>query len=179
METSEIRQKFDDALRSFYADEELLIKYKVSERALTHKLAEHLQKLFSNYNVDCEYNRVGNSDRKRLDLLMGNDPNCPGDCDQCTNNRCVIFPDIIVHHRGTDDNLLVIEAKTVWGKRSQERDFTKLEKLTASKEYHYQLGIAFHFAKTYAEALKNVIEYPIYPVPGHGRPCSPVPRGKK
>jgi hypothetical protein len=160
MHEREIRRRFDRALRSFYAKEALLIEYRVSERALTHKLAEHLQKLFPRHDVDCDYNKVGNGDPKRLDVLMWGSPDCPHDCDRCQNNKCVIFPDIIVHRRGKEDNLLAIEAKTAWGRQSQVRDFTKLAKLTASEEYHYQLGIAFRFAETYAETLKTVIEYP-------------------
>ena len=179
MHKLELRRRFDRALRSFYTKEALLIKYHVSERALTHKLAEHLQKLFPRHDVDCEYNKVGDGDPKRLDFLMGNDPDCPHDCDRCRNNKCVIFPDIIVHHRGKDDNLLVIEAKTAWGRQSQERDFTKLAKLTASEEYHYQLGIAFRFAETCAETKKTIIEYPCRSEFVRVGPCSPSPRGKK
>ena len=163
-------------------------------------MAEHLQKLFPDYNVDCEYNRVGNGDPKRLDLLRANDPDCPHDCDQCPNNKCVIFPDIIVHHRGTEDNLLVIEAKTAWNRRDLTRDFKKLAALTDSGEYHYRLGIAFSFAESFAETLKTVIEYScrsefvraslpdrVCPNRSHSCrsvsirvcPCSPSPRGKK
>ena len=163
MKQDEIRQRFECALRNFYRKEALLIKYKVSERALTHKLAEHLQKLFPRHNVDCEYNKVGDGDPKRVGVLMAGDPACPHDCARCPNNKCVIFPDIIVHRRGTEVNLLVIEAKTAWSRRAAERDHEKLAALTASGEYHYQLGIALCFTESFAGTMKTIKEYPAEP----------------
>lgn len=160
MKQREIRRRFECALRRFYSKEALLIKYKVSERALTHKLAEHLQKLFPRHNVDCEYNKVGWGDPKRLWVLMAADPDCPRDCARCVNNKCVIFPDIIVHRRGTETNLLVVEAKTAWSRRASGRDHEKLAALTASGEYHYQLGIALCFSESCADTVKTIKEYP-------------------
>ena len=113
-----------EALKDFYDHESQLIEFKVSERALTHKLAEHLQKRFKEYNVDCEYNKIG-KDPKRIQNLIAQmklSGKCNADCDTCTKNKCVIFPDIIVHRRGEDDNLLVIEAKTAWSKEAKGSD---------------------------------------------------------
>jgi hypothetical protein len=45
-----------------------------------------------------------------------------------------VYPDIIVHHRGTDDNFLVIEVKKT---TSHVRNNFDLEKL---REYKRQLG---------------------------------------
>ena len=161
MNKQEIRQRFECALRNFYRKEAKLVEYQVSERALTHKLAENLQELFPHHNVDCEYNKVGDGDPKRLYLLMAGRPDCPHDCDRCHAGKCVIFPDIIVHRRGTETNLLVIEAKTAWSRLSPEHDFKKLAALTASGHYHYQLGIAIRFAKNFAETMKTIKEYPV------------------
>ena len=125
-------------LEMFYTRESLLVKYKVAERALTHKLAEYLQMLFCGYNVDCEYNKVGDGEPKRVEALvakmrkvqkMQQGNKCNGDCNNCTPNKCVVFPDIIVHRRGKDRNLLVVEAKTEWGGASQNEDFEKLKAL--------------------------------------------------
>ena len=158
--------KFLLGLEMFYTHECLLLKYKVAERALTHKLAEYLQKIFCNYNVDCEYNKIGDGDPKKVDELIAQisdklknrqDNKCNGDCNNCTPNKCVIFPDIIVHRRGKDNkNLLVIEAKTEWGGASQDRDFEKLKALTESANYRYRLGIGFRFCETF-DATVNTI----------------------
>ena len=169
-------------LEMFYARESFLVKHKVAERALTHKLAEYLQMLFGGYNVDCEYNKVGDCDPKRIDELLvtlrkGQNPQqdikCNRDCDNCTPNKCIVFPDIIVHRRGTDDNLLVVEAKTAWCRVSQNEDFEKLKALTTSPVYKYRLGVGFRFCETLDATVKTIcvfvnpgikIQAPVEPV---------------
>ena len=155
MNLQEIKEKVIIALQCFYSNDAYLIEYQVAERALTHKLAEYLQKLFPDYNVDCEYNKVGNGDPKRIDLLMQAQPDCPKDCNKCTANKCVVFPDIIVHKRGRDENILVIEAKTAWSGQAQVNDYKKLQALIDSGEYHYQLGVAFRFSENFEETIKT------------------------
>lgn len=147
--------KLKRALKNFYKKEILLVEYKVAERALTHKLAEYLQKLFHDYDVDCEYNKVGNGDPKRIVLLMAAQQDCPKDCNKCAANKCVVFPDIIVHKRGRNENILVIEAKTAWSGQAQVNDYKKLQALIDSGEYRYQLGVAFRFSGNFEETIKT------------------------
>ena len=152
----------NEALHDFYEHENQLIKLKVSERALTHKLAEHLQKRFKEYNVDCEYNKIGRDPKRVLNLIEQIKPSekCDADCDRCTtNNKCVIFPDIIVHRRGKDDNLLVIEAKTEWSKDNQSKDSKKLMALSQSHEFKYKLGVALRFCADLDSTLKSFMFY--------------------
>jgi hypothetical protein len=156
-----LQEKFLSALKNFYIKDCKLVEYKVAERALTHNLAEHLQDEFPEYDVDCEYNKVGEGDPKRIGFLFfqmqrkGRNK-CCGDCDRCRKNKCVIFPDIIVHKRGQVDNLIVVEAKTVWSSRSQKRDFEKLEGLVRSEEYGYALGIGVVFGDTFEKAQESI-----------------------
>jgi len=146
-----------DALRDFYDHESQLIELEVSERALTHKLAEHLQKRFREYKVDCEYNKIGKAPKRVLNLItqMSLSGKCNADCNACSNNKCVIFPDIIVHRRGEDDNLLVVEAKTGWSKQDQSNDHNKLKALSQSHEFKYKLGISLIFAENCAKAIEG------------------------
>lgn len=53
-----------------------------------------------------------------------------------------IYPDIIVHKRGTINNLIVIEAKKTDSRNPTARafDFAKLMTLTTSDDYQYQHG---------------------------------------
>lgn len=146
-----------EALKDFYDHESQLIEFKVSERALTHKLAEHLQKRFKEYNVDCEYNKIG-KDPKRVQNLIAQmklSGKCNADCDTCTKNKCVIFPDIIVHRRGEDDNLMVIEAKTGWSREKRSNDLKKLTALIESDEFKYKLGVALRFFEDFNSTLKS------------------------
>ena len=67
-----------------------LLQLNANERSITHKLAEYLQREFSDWNVDCEYNRLGAA-IKRLPA-----PEAIGSDDE---DGRTIFPDIIVHRR--------------------------------------------------------------------------------
>ena len=47
------------ALQEFYARETFLFEKDLGERTLTHRLAVHLEKQFPGWEVDCDYNRLG------------------------------------------------------------------------------------------------------------------------
>ena len=114
-----------------------LLKSDVNERSITHKLAIYLQENFPNFDVDCEYNR-GGLDPKILNLPVSNI------LDNATKAKTV-FPDIIIHERGTNNNILVIEVKKSSNRNSNGR--TDEEKLYA---YIQQLGYRFGlFIKLY------------------------------
>jgi hypothetical protein len=59
MNDSEIIVRVTSSLNDLFAVDAYLLTENLSERCITHKLAEHLQRRFENYHVDCEYN--GNS----------------------------------------------------------------------------------------------------------------------
>ncbi len=114
--------------RLLIADADILIM-DVNERTISHRLANYLEPHFPGWNVDCEYNR-NHDDPKRVDIRRRN---IESDDTQATT----VFPDIIVHKRGTTDNLVVIEMKKT---TSAENDKYDLGKLDAFK---YQLGYKF------------------------------------
>lgn len=80
-----------------YHYDRTLIHDDVHERSIAHRLAVHLSAVFYEWDVDVEYNRDC-GDVKRI-------------YDHGESREKSIFPDIIVHKRGTKDNLLVIEIK--------------------------------------------------------------------
>jgi len=47
------------ALQEFYVRETHLLEKDLGERALTHRLAVHVEKQFPGWEVDCDYNRLG------------------------------------------------------------------------------------------------------------------------
>jgi hypothetical protein len=114
-----------------------LLDLDANERSITHKLAEYLQAEFEGWNVDCEYNRIGNA-AKRIYLPAGG---APAD----DTNAVTVFPDIIVHKRNTRENLLVIEVKKSTNPYGEDFD---LDKLRAFKdELGYRHGV---FLRLYA-----------------------------
>ena len=98
----------------------------VNERALSHRLAVHLEREVrkldprllgesvapKDLSVDCEYNRRGD-EPKRLHELAARIKAAAGEIDPVADMRaCTVYPDIIVHRRGpAGPNLIVIEVK--------------------------------------------------------------------
>ena len=95
---SDIERRVWRAIEKLREHDGYLLEVDASERSITHHLANYLQHEFEGWHVDVEYNRDCH-EIKRLSNL----PEVKSD---------KVFPDIIVHRRGTnDDNLLVVEVK--------------------------------------------------------------------
>ena len=128
----EIEQKVLIAISVLRKNDSFLLENAAHERSITHKLAEYLQFQFPECHVDCEYNLDG-IETKIL----------PRECNG--ENMEKVYPDIVVHIRGTTHNLLVIEAKSHPG--IDNCDKIKLELFTTQSEryrYKYGLAIGFH-----------------------------------
>jgi len=133
MPLEDVRERVIEAICSLYRYDRELLNVDANERSITHKLAEHLQREFPEWHVDCEYNRVGH-DTKRL---WGMDVGKPGPDDL---EAKTVFPDIIVHRRTTPENLLVIEVKKATV-RDDTGDIEKLKRFTKVREYRYEYGL--------------------------------------
>jgi hypothetical protein len=88
----DVRECVINAICGLYRHDPELLDVNANERSITHKLAEHLQREFPNWHVDCEYNRLG-SDTKRLQIRSIGEPNVED------TEAKTVFPDIIVHHK--------------------------------------------------------------------------------
>jgi hypothetical protein len=127
-----IKEKVEICIRQLFKNDYHLLEINAHERSISHKLAEYLQQQFPDWHVDCEYNRHG-IEIKRLD------------------NK-VVYPDIIVHIRNTDFNLLVIELKC--SDKDCKDDIEKLERYTNQNgKFKYQLGL---FLKIINSEIKEI-----------------------
>ncbi len=129
-----VRARLDAAVDCLLERDVHLLQYNVSERSITHKLGCYLQEQFPGWDVDCEYNR--NHDlQKRLGL-----PPKDGESDEPEEQS--VFPDVIVHRRGGNDhNLLVVEVKKTGRDESfDEWDRTKLRAFKDRNELGYKYG---------------------------------------
>jgi hypothetical protein len=113
--------KVVDAIGAFYARETFLLEKDASERALTHRLAVHLESRFTGWDVDCEYNRLG---ERRLLLPKGSIVSTDDDIGKS------VYPDVVVHRRAVPENLLAIEIRKVANYQPLEHDRHKLRALT-------------------------------------------------
>jgi len=116
----------------------LLLELDVNERSITHKFAEYLQAEFPEWHVDCEYNR-----RENLPKVLQVAAAEPVRADD--TNAKTVYPDIIVHHRNTGENLLVIEIKKSSNPDPGAWDRKKLEAFKEDDDYKYLYAIFLKF----------------------------------
>lgn len=132
---------------------------RVSERAVTHRIALHLQAFFPQHAVDCEYNRNADesktievqlatvTERKRRKLIQSavNGGMPQHEAEQLTAVATNPLPDLIVHRRVSNKhNLLIAEIKVPGDSRGEEGrlyDLVKLRAFTAPHPYGYRLGV--------------------------------------
>jgi hypothetical protein len=137
MDWTDVEERLNRAKATFLSKDRWLLKVAANERSMTHKFAEYLQQEFTDWDVDCEYNRKGDVP-KTLRYMFAS----PVDADD--TDAKTVFPDIIVHRRGEQANLLVIEAK-----KSGRDDATDRQKLTAfmnDSHYEYSYAVFLCFA---------------------------------
>lgn len=108
----EIQEKVLNSINKLFDEDIFLLKADANERSISHKLAIYLQAEFESFkelSVDCEYNRDMDFDPKRIDNWKSK---CAKKVESDDVDAKTVYPDIIVHERGNNDNnLLVIEIK--------------------------------------------------------------------
>lgn len=114
------------AVSDFYKNDFELINLDCSERCMMFRIGLYLNKYiesdirFDGFSVDCEYNR-------KMDKIKS------------IENKHII-PDILIHERNSDCNLVVLELKKCGGLISYDK--VKLRTLTDSNSsYSYAIGL--------------------------------------
>jgi hypothetical protein len=127
------------ALKEFYGHETYILEKDLGERALTHRLAVHVERQFPGWEVDCEYNRLG---ERMLRLPKGTIVST----DDALGKS--VFPYILVHQRDIPNNLLAIEVRKASNHQPSEHDQHKLEALTDPHLWFaYWIGVLLTLAK--------------------------------
>jgi hypothetical protein len=116
-----------EALNMLFARDATLLASNNSEWAVAHRLAVYLEQLLPGWNIDCEFNRQGDSTDVKSRALGSR-----------------VRPDIIVHHRGRlerEHNLLAIELKMT----DSKQDHLKVQEYTAppngKRKFSYRHGL--------------------------------------
>jgi hypothetical protein len=140
--------KLVSALREFYAHESFLLDKDAGERALTHRLAVHLEKQFSGWEVDCDYDRLGDRTlRMPHGVIVSTDDHLGKS----------VYPDIVVHQREIPNNLLAVEVRKASNHQPVEHDQHKLRGLTDP-----HLWFAYGIGALLTLSKKNVGDVEIY-----------------
>lgn len=158
MTEQEIKLNLEKAIDRLFVNDFYLIQNAAHERSITHMLARHLVNLFPDYDIDCEYNlditnlKGRYAKRKEIQVLIDELENIKKHIkdspDKSINEYgeiivpLNIYPDIIIHKRGTNKfNTLIIELKksTNDDTNSIKLDDLKLQAYT-SQRLQYRLG---------------------------------------
>ena len=110
--------------------------YNINERTVTHRLAMYLELFFigDGYVVDVEYNRIrGDYDSDAVGNLIGKRLNWHEE----EEGSSFVYPDIIVHKRDTNDNLLLLEVKMSWKSHKSKNDLLKINEYLSEFKYKY------------------------------------------
>lgn len=139
----ELMNIFEKAKEKFLKDEKEIIRIDINERTLSARLMFHLQILllenesyketYKPYSVDCEYNRMNEYKIKTLKRYEN------FEIDDNSDKIRKIFPDIILHKRKEEDNLIVIEMKKVNSYMTNPRKLNN---------FNYTLGVYFEVDTT-------------------------------
>lgn len=146
----EVREAVWTALTELRERERPLFANRANERSITHWLAVRLMSQFPGWDVDCEYNRIGDDRTEYKHLFL--EPHESGAVDVFDPEGSRVYPDVVIHRRGQngrEDNLLVIEVKPTWSGRGSDRDIRKLRAFTGQVAVRqivtYQYGLFLVF----------------------------------
>ena len=107
-------------MRKLEENDQVLLFDEVNERSLVDHLAGYLNDRFDGYAVDVEYNRQRNRAKKYKTVGQ-------------PARR--IFPDLVVHERGTDNNLLALQCKKSTNPENRAKDKQTLEEMKRDHGY--------------------------------------------
>ena len=134
------KKKLHAAVSDLYKNDELILsqKYHMRENTITHRLAVYLEDHFQEdgYVVDIEYNRM-----QRFYQGVGEDVSIllaeklKGGA--VSNKENLINPDIVVHKRDTNDNLVEIEVRRAWDHDQALYDLRKVNEYMKILRYRY------------------------------------------
>ena len=131
--------KLVGAIREFYAREVHLFEKDLGERTLTHRLAVQIEKHFPGWEVDCDYDRLG---ERTLRLPHGTVVSTDDHFGKS------IYPDIVVHQREIPNNLLAIELRKANNHQPLEHDQHKLQALADPHLWFaYRIGVLVTLGK--------------------------------
>jgi hypothetical protein len=149
-------KKLVGALQEFYAHEKFLFERDLGERALTHRLAVHVEKHFPGWEVDCDYNRLG---ERTLRLPRGAIVSTDDHMGKS------VYPDIVVHQRAIPNNLLAIEVRKATNHHALDHDQQKMRALTDPHLWFaYWIGVLLTLDKTMIKSSELYVGGSVDPV---------------
>ena len=154
-----LKANIEKALLELHHHDNHLLKNDGSERSIAHCLANHLQKIYADYHADCEYNVNVDAANRRKEIILPADEILRFRRSETNRNSIEVddeiyysvsvYPDIIVHKRGRNNqNLIIFELKKSSSTVSYDYDKLKLCKYTGvfERSLRYRFGVFIDIA---------------------------------
>lgn len=137
----EIKRKIESAVGLLIERDYQLLNLNANERSISHRLAIYLGLFFEDWNVDCEYNRL-DEETKRFDNLkqlkeIFSDIEI-GDINANDDEAKTVYPDIIIHKRKKQNNVLVIEIKKSIGSNDRKDNIDRMKLHEFKEQLQYK-----------------------------------------
>ena len=160
MDIEEIIACLNRAKEKLLLKDSYLLVNNAHDRTISQRLAVYLTEEFKEYDVDCEYNHVwGYKKYKHIEILISkcrslNKKIHPKIEEQIKEGTLTedslieleIYPDIIIHKRGSNDNLVVIECKKDYKLNPKDREYDEYKlSCCLGSELNYYCGFFILF----------------------------------
>ena len=152
MTITHVRQKIKIALDLFYSENSEILTHWKTSRSYVCAFAKVLEKEFESWDIDCffvHYNQSPTFGILERDGLC-NAKDCSTTCEECLNQKwCKACPDIVIHHRNAQDNLLIIQTELSCRNQSKiEQDLLKIEAYINKFDRSYAYGLFINWAQS-------------------------------
>ncbi|MDR5907345.1 hypothetical protein [Franzmannia qiaohouensis] len=109
----------EQALKRLQERDAALLEAQANERSITARLGCHLQAVFPDWDVDCEFNCWRGPLQSRGHIVVSTT--------SATTEAPTIFPDLLIHRRGSGETLAVIEVLKSDAQSARHRERRKLQ----------------------------------------------------
>jgi hypothetical protein len=137
---AEVQTAMREAIHDLIRFDANLFTLHVGERAIVAALCQHVRPRFPDWSVDAEYNRHGRHPKyltRYYALLRSAEL-------QVADRPGPVAPDLVIHHRGTDEmNLVAAEVKRSSNKEDRRYDLLRLQALREQLGYRYTVFLEF------------------------------------
>ena len=145
---TEIQRRVFLAIEDLSTHDYYLFEMGAGERAIAHRFAVWLEKVFPGWHVDCEYDillyEINDVITKKVTQISIKRKD--GKLKHLTEpEEANVIPDVIVHRRGSRDNLLVIEIKKSLDEDFIAYDLEKLRAYCSDPALGYKFGLFIRF----------------------------------
>ena len=140
-----VKSKIQNAVNHLYAENDDVIEHWKSKKSYVYAFAQILEKEFELWDIDCYFVHYNQSTIPFFDdqSIFCNEKDNFVTCDECLKQKwCKACPDIIVHHRNSQDRLLIIRTELSCKNRSKkEQHLSKIESFIETSNNSYQYGL--------------------------------------